>query len=124
LSAKILAVLPLILAQAGTTASAGPTSTPAKLEIHVGKPIAKVSQRLYGLMTEEINHAYDGGLYAGRIDRHAKLTTLTAKTTQATNTLATPTNVAPTTTTLTGLGRAFKHTMPAYSIQVLEIFAK
>ena len=28
------------------------------------KPGANVSPMLYGLMTEEINHAYDGGLYA------------------------------------------------------------
>jgi len=26
--------------------------------------VAKVSPTLYGLMTEEINHAFDGGLYA------------------------------------------------------------
>ena len=28
------------------------------------KPGASVSPMLYGLMTEEINHSYDGGLYA------------------------------------------------------------
>ena len=28
------------------------------------KPVAKVSPMLYGLMTEEINYSYDGGLYA------------------------------------------------------------
>ena len=27
------------------------------------KPVAKVSPMLYGLMTEEINYSYDGGLY-------------------------------------------------------------
>jgi alpha-L-arabinofuranosidase len=36
----------------------------AVLEVQVGKPIAKVSPMLYGLMTEEINHSYDGGIYA------------------------------------------------------------
>ena len=36
----------------------------ASLEITVDKPIANVSPILYGLMTEEINYAYDGGLYA------------------------------------------------------------
>ncbi len=35
-----------------------------KLEIHADKPTAKVSPIFYGLMTEEINHAFDGGLYA------------------------------------------------------------
>jgi alpha-N-arabinofuranosidase len=36
----------------------------ATLEIQVQKPVAKVSPSLYGLMTEEINYSYDGGLYA------------------------------------------------------------
>lgn len=36
---------------------------PAVLEIQVQKPVAKVSPMLYGLMTEEINYSYDGGLY-------------------------------------------------------------
>ena len=34
------------------------------LTIHVDKTKAKVSPTLYGLMTEEINYSYDGGLYA------------------------------------------------------------
>jgi alpha-N-arabinofuranosidase len=37
---------------------------PATLTISADKPIAKVSPTLYGLMTEEINYSYDGGLYA------------------------------------------------------------
>jgi alpha-N-arabinofuranosidase len=37
----------------------GPT-----LAIQVDHPTAKVSPTLYGLMTEEINYSYDGGLYA------------------------------------------------------------
>jgi len=37
--------------------------TPA-LTIQVDKPTARVSPMLYGLMTEEINFSYDGGLYA------------------------------------------------------------
>src|SRR5580658_1949101 len=37
---------------------------PAVLTIHVDKPVSKVSPTLYGLMTEEINYSYDGGLYA------------------------------------------------------------
>src|ERR1035437_2202970 len=35
----------------------------ATLTIETGKPVAKVSPMLYGLMTEEINYSYDGGLY-------------------------------------------------------------
>ncbi|MGD0630467.1 MAG: alpha-L-arabinofuranosidase C-terminal domain-containing protein [Terracidiphilus sp.] len=36
----------------------------ALLTIHADQPISKVSPTLYGLMTEEINYSYDGGLYA------------------------------------------------------------
>src|SRR5436305_959351 len=35
-----------------------------KLTLDLTKPGATVSPYLYGLMTEEINHSYDGGLYA------------------------------------------------------------
>lgn len=35
----------------------------ATLTIETAKPIAKASPILYGLMTEEINYSYDGGLY-------------------------------------------------------------
>jgi alpha-N-arabinofuranosidase len=35
-----------------------------KLTLDLTKPGANVSPMLYGLMTEEINHSYDGGLYA------------------------------------------------------------
>ncbi len=39
-------------------------NTPANLTIHADQPVAKVSPTLYGLMTEEINHSYEGGLYS------------------------------------------------------------
>jgi alpha-N-arabinofuranosidase len=42
-----------------STAPAGPTV----LQIDAGKVTGKVSPMLYGLMTEEINFAYEGGLY-------------------------------------------------------------
>ncbi len=35
----------------------------AKITVRVDKPGVKVSPTFYGLMTEEINHSYDGGLY-------------------------------------------------------------
>jgi alpha-N-arabinofuranosidase len=35
----------------------------ATLMIDASRPVAKVSPTLYGLMTEEINYSYDGGLY-------------------------------------------------------------
>ncbi len=36
----------------------------AALTIHPDQPVSAVSPMLYGLMTEEINFSYDGGLYA------------------------------------------------------------
>ncbi|MDE1176824.1 MAG: alpha-L-arabinofuranosidase C-terminal domain-containing protein [Edaphobacter sp.] len=39
-------------------------SGPAQLSIQLDKPLHPVSPMLYGLMTEEINYSYDGGLYA------------------------------------------------------------
>ena len=35
-----------------------------KLTLELDKPAGNVSPKLYGLMTEEINYSYDGGLYA------------------------------------------------------------
>ena len=40
---------------------------PVTLTIQADHPISKVSPTLYGLMTEEINYSYDGGLYAEMI---------------------------------------------------------
>ncbi len=37
---------------------------PATLKVDLGRAKAPVSPTLYGLMTEEINYSYDGGLYA------------------------------------------------------------
>jgi len=45
----------------------------AKFTVDAGHPAGKVSPRLYGLMTEEINHCYDGGLYAELIHNRAFL---------------------------------------------------
>src|SRR5215469_336319 len=36
----------------------------ATLTLHPNQPTSPVSPTLYGLMTEEINYSYDGGLYA------------------------------------------------------------
>ncbi|HEY2348342.1 MAG TPA: hypothetical protein VGH64_04975, partial [Puia sp.] len=50
----------------------------ATLTLNLAKPGANVSPLLYGLMTEEINHSYDGGLYAelirNRIFKDSKTT--------------------------------------------------
>jgi alpha-N-arabinofuranosidase len=40
------------------------TAQTTTLTLDLTKPGVSVSPRLYGLMTEEINHSYDGGLYA------------------------------------------------------------
>jgi alpha-N-arabinofuranosidase len=47
---------------AETNAGASPTATPV-LQIDAGKVTGTVSPMLYGLMTEEINFSYEGGIY-------------------------------------------------------------
>jgi alpha-N-arabinofuranosidase len=42
----------------------GRAQGPAVLSVQLDKPVHAVSPTLYGLMTEEINYSYDGGLYA------------------------------------------------------------
>src|SRR5215470_3598290 len=62
---------PLILVCLSTALgcfAADPTFT-----VDAGQPAGKVSPMLYGLMTEEINHSYDGGLYAELIRNRAFL---------------------------------------------------
>jgi len=61
-----LALLLVIGATSGR--AAGPT-----IAIDAASPAGKVSPLLYGLMTEEINHAYDGGLYAELVRNRAFL---------------------------------------------------
>jgi len=46
------------------TTPVSPVKAPVHLSIDLGQPGKKLSPMLYGLMTEEINHSYDGGLYA------------------------------------------------------------
>src|SRR6266540_3364223 len=61
--------LALLLALGVTsTRAAGPTIT-----IDTASPSGKVSPLFYGLMTEEINHGYDGGLYAELVRNRALL---------------------------------------------------
>src|SRR6202046_5908215 len=61
--------LPSILLLLVTVAVA--QQQPATLDIDAQKPIAQISPTLYGLMTEEINHSYDGGLYPELIRNRA-----------------------------------------------------
>ncbi len=49
---------------AATANLAAAQTSPATLSIQLQNTVAKVSPTLYGLMTEEINFSYDGGLYA------------------------------------------------------------
>src|ERR1043166_9591175 len=53
-------LLPLVAVFAASSMRA---ATPG-IVIDAGSPAGKVSPLLYGLMTEEINHSYDGGPYA------------------------------------------------------------
>src|SRR5262249_54799971 len=55
----------LVAASASVAAAAAVYADgPAALDVDVSKPGPPIPARFFGLMTEEINHAYDGGLYA------------------------------------------------------------
>jgi alpha-L-arabinofuranosidase len=58
----------IVWAIASSCLAADPTFT-----VDASRPAGKVSPKLYGLMTEEINHSYDGGLYAELICNRAFL---------------------------------------------------
>ena len=61
------AITKIALLTATITAFAGvciAQPAPVTLNIQLDKPAHAVSPTLYGLMTEEINYSYDGGLYA------------------------------------------------------------
>jgi alpha-L-arabinofuranosidase len=62
----IVTLVPLLLAQQPRTQNAG-----AVLKIQTDTSVARVSPTLYGFMTEEINHSYDGGIYAELIRNRA-----------------------------------------------------
>ncbi|AFL90596.1 alpha-L-arabinofuranosidase [Terriglobus roseus DSM 18391] len=54
----------LAMLSAFTCALSLPAQQSAVLTVQADKPLHAVSPMLYGLMTEEINYSYDGGLYA------------------------------------------------------------
>src|SRR5438552_16192093 len=62
-----------LLALAVTFTATVPRAAAPTITIDISRPAGKVSPLLYGLMTEEINHAYDGGLYAELIQNRAFL---------------------------------------------------
>jgi alpha-N-arabinofuranosidase len=59
-----------LLSCAATCVSFGATPT---LTVDLGQSAGHVSPRMYGLMTEEINHSYDGGLYGELVQNRALL---------------------------------------------------
>ena len=64
LSRLMLAAALVSLPVRATIAAAQSAPSPAQLKIDAGHIVSPVSPTLYGMMTEEINHAFDGGLYA------------------------------------------------------------
>ena len=62
-----------LLAASLALAATFPRAAAPTITIDASTPAGKVSPLLYGLMTEEINHAYDGGLYAELIRNRAFL---------------------------------------------------
>jgi alpha-N-arabinofuranosidase len=64
---------PFRLCAAGLVLAYTPLFADPSLTVHLDDVKAKISPTLYGLMTEEINHAYDGGLYAELIQNRVFL---------------------------------------------------
>jgi alpha-N-arabinofuranosidase len=63
-------VLPLLaMLLVSTLVSAQASQPTLRIDVHQVK--GKVSPMLYGLMTEEINYSYDGGLYAELVRNRA-----------------------------------------------------
>jgi alpha-L-arabinofuranosidase len=54
----------ILVATIFASATPGTGAEPGSLTIKADQPGAKIAPMFYGLMTEEINHSYDGGLYA------------------------------------------------------------
>ena len=65
------ATLAVALLSTAVGVRAQPTTPAGQLTISVDKPGIKISPIFHGLMTEEINHAFDGGLYAELIQNRA-----------------------------------------------------
>jgi alpha-N-arabinofuranosidase len=61
---------------------------------------------------------------AGNVANSATLETLSAATQAQTNNISSPTRIVPVQTTIKGVAAKFNHTVPAYSVQVLELQAK
>jgi alpha-L-arabinofuranosidase len=68
ISRTLLLTLLVLMASLGHASAQNPVLT-----IDAGPPAARVSPLHYGLMTEEINYSYDGGLYAELVRNRAFL---------------------------------------------------
>ncbi|MEP7367807.1 MAG: alpha-L-arabinofuranosidase C-terminal domain-containing protein [Acidobacteriota bacterium] len=68
--ASLLTLLVLFVASAASFAAPEPPPA-ASLTIDAATPVGRVSPMHYGLMTEEINYCYDGGLYAELVRNRA-----------------------------------------------------
>jgi alpha-N-arabinofuranosidase len=63
-ASRVVWTVALLLAGALLAAPRAQAAQEAAIEVAADKPGPAISPMLYGLMTEEINHAYDGGIYA------------------------------------------------------------
>jgi alpha-N-arabinofuranosidase len=61
---QVLTKIVLLVMSAACSGVGIAQPTTVTLSIQLDKPTHSVSPTLYGLMTEEINYSYDGGLYA------------------------------------------------------------
>jgi len=62
----------LAIARIGDPSLPGPQPVePASLDVDGFHPGARINPKFYGLMTEEINHSYDGGIYGELIQNRA-----------------------------------------------------
>ncbi len=58
---------------------------------------------------------------AAHVHETAKVTTLSGKTTEETNSITDPTRIVPQTSNITNAAKSFTHTVPRYAIQVLDL---
>ncbi|BDI32443.1 alpha-N-arabinofuranosidase [Capsulimonas corticalis] len=64
-------VLACMGAAFGAASARAAEPPPGKLTVQIDQPGAAISPMLYGMMTEEINHSYDGGLYGELIQNRS-----------------------------------------------------
>ena len=60
----------------------------------------------------------------GSVEKTAAVWTLAGKSTEETNTLTEPKRLVPVESAIKDAGASFSHTVPAYSVQVIELKVK